>query len=187
MNIEVEVKIQWDNLGEIRAKLPEFGKLQKSILQVDEYYVPVHRDFFAQKPQPVEWVRVRTNPDKVFLEYHRSVDDKQDDSLEYTEEYETEVGNPENLHKILAFLDFRNVVTVEKQREYWDCGKFEVVLDDVKNLGTFIEVEAKGEFTSHKEAKQACKDFLVRLGIPYSPDFDIRKGYPAMLLEKDPR
>ncbi len=184
MNIEVEIKVQWDNLKEIQAKLPKFGKRQKAIRQIDEYYVPVHRDFFAQEPHPTEWLRIRTNPDKVFFEYHRSVENRQDDSLEYTEEYETEIGDSEDLHNILEFLNFRKVVTVEKQREYWDCGKLEVVLDDVENLGTFIEVEAKKDFASHSEAKQACEDFLLELGIPYSPKLDVRKGYPTMLLEK---
>ena len=58
MNVEIEVKIKLDSLEEARRELPKFGKLVKSIRQIDEYYTPCHRDFFAHKPHPVEWLRI---------------------------------------------------------------------------------------------------------------------------------
>ena len=67
MNIEVEIKIKVDNFKSIKKQLQKYGSLTKSIKQIDEYYVPCHRDFFAQKPFPVEWLRIRTNPDKIIL------------------------------------------------------------------------------------------------------------------------
>ncbi len=72
MNIEVEIKVKIRGLGQIKNRLRSYGKLAKSIKQVDEYYIPYHRDFFAQKPFPVEWLRIRTNPDKTIFEYDKS-------------------------------------------------------------------------------------------------------------------
>ena len=185
MNVEVEIKVKIDNFEEIKAKVSAVGKLIKSIKQVDEYYVPYHRDFFAQKPQPIEWLRIRTNPDKVIFEYDKSINKKASGEQECAEEYETIISDPEEFRKILNFLDFKKVVTVDKQREYWDCGDLEIALDNVAELGSFIEVEAKGDFENTIKAKEACFKFLEELGIKNAETVQINKGYPVLLLEKN--
>ncbi|MCX6723459.1 MAG: class IV adenylate cyclase, partial [Candidatus Staskawiczbacteria bacterium] len=124
--------------------------------QIDDYYIPCHRDFFNQKPQPTEWLRIRTNPDKVVFEYDKSINKKADGDQDCAEEYETEISSVEDFRKILDFLDFKKVITVDKQREYWMCGNIEMALDEVKGLGSFVEAEAKGDFKDLAEAKKAC-------------------------------
>jgi len=185
MNVEVEVKIEIENFEEVKAKVSAVGKLIKSIKQIDEYYVPCHRDFFAQKPQPTEWLRIRTNPDKVIFEYDKSINKKANGEQECAEEYETVISDPEEFRKILNFLDFKKVVNVDKQREYWDCGDLEIALDNVAGLGSFIEVEAKGDFENTAKAKEACLKFLEELGIKNAENIQTNKGYPALLSEKN--
>ncbi len=187
MNIEVEIKVRVENINKIRKRLLEKGKLVKSIRQIDEYYVPCHRDFFDQKPFPVEWLRIRTNPDKTIFEYDKSINKNEKGDQEYAIEYETDVSHPEELKKILGFLDFKRKTIVDKKREIWGCGKLEVCLDNVKNLGEFIEVEARGEFKDSLEAKQACKKFLEDLGIDLGKTEPINTGYPVLLMKKEER
>ncbi|MDD5627128.1 MAG: class IV adenylate cyclase [Patescibacteria group bacterium] len=186
MNIEVEIKIQFDNLEMARKKLRTLGgSLKKSLRQIDEYYVPCHRDFFARKPCPIEWLRVRQNPDSAIFEYDKSIVCRKDSAQDYAEEYEVEVKQPENLRKILKFLDFKKIVTVDKQREYWQCEDFEIALDQVKNLGFFIEVEAQGNFLNAKIARAGCARFLTqKLGIKDWQKQQIKTGYPVLLLKK---
>lgn len=183
MNVEVEVKIEIDNFEEIKAKVATMGKLIKSIKQVDDYFVPCHKDFFAQKPI-TEWLRIRTNPDKVIFEYDRSVGLKKATDYDYAEEYETVISNPDEFRKILEFLNFEKVTTVDKQREYWDCGNIEVALDKIESLGHFIEAEAKGDFKDSIEAKQVCLDFLKSLGLQNVEAREIHEGYPTLLIKK---
>ena len=184
MNIEVEIKIKVDNFKNIKKELQECGSLTKSIKQIDEYYIPCHRDFFKQKPFPVEWLRIRTNPDKVVFEYDKSINKDSKGEQEYAEEYETEISEPNEMRKILKFLDFKKVVTVKKKREIWDCNNFEICLDRVKDLGLFIEVEAKGNFKNPKETKKACYDFLNKLGVNATSKNLINTGYPVLQLRK---
>ncbi len=184
MNIEVEIKVKVDSLLEVREKVSKIGKLIKAIKQIDDYYIPAHRDFFAHKPNPVEFLRIRTNPDKIVLEYTKKINPKDDGDYDYAEEYETEILNKEEMEKILGFMDFKKVLTIEKNREYWMCGEIEMALDTVKDLGTFIEAEAKGDFKDEKEAKKACIEFLESLGIKDAQNTQIKKGYPEMLFEK---
>jgi adenylate cyclase class 2 len=183
MNIEVEIKVKIDNFEEIKEKVSKIGKLVKSIKQIDDYYVPYQRDFFAHKPQPIEHLRIRTNPDKVVFEYTRTINMKADGDYEFAEEYETEISNVEEFKKTLEFLDFEKVVTIEKQREYWMCGNIEVALDYIKDLGYFIEAEAKGDFKDSMEAKKACIDFLENLGIKDVENKQIKMGYPQIYWE----
>lgn len=183
MNIEVEIKIKLDSFAEVKKKLAEHCQLVRSIKQIDEYYIPCHRDFFAHKPHPIEWMRIRTNPDKVIFEYDRSINKKDDGEQEGAEEYETEISQPNEFKTILKFLDFKKVTTVSKQREYWDCGDLEVALDIVEGLGSFIEVEAKGNFENTIKAKEECIKFLNTLGVKYKGK-EIKTGYPVLLLEK---
>ncbi len=185
MNVEVEIKVEINNLKEIRSKVAAIGNLIKSIKQVDDYFIPCQRDFFAQKPHPVEWLRIRTNPDKVIFEYDKSINKKENGEQECAEEYETEISNENEFRKILNFLDFKKVITIDKQREYWDCGNFEIALDRVADLGSFIEVEAKGNFENNAKAKEACLKFLENLGIKDAEKIQINKGYPVLLLEKN--
>ena len=184
MNIEVEIKVKIDNFEEIKGKVSKIGKLIKAIKQIDDYYTPTHRDFYARKPHPIEWLRIRTNPYKVILEYDRSFNPKDDGSHDYAEEYETEILDEKNLRKTLEFLDFKKVVTIEKEREYWMCGKIEVALDKIKELGDFIEAEAKGDFKNEAEAKVECIKFLESLGIKDVEKNYIKQGYADMLIEK---
>lgn len=183
MNIEVEIKVKINNFEEIKEKVSKMGKLIKSIKQIDDYYIPCHRNFFAKKPHPIEWLRIRTNPNKVILEYDRSINQKDDGDNDYVEEYETEILNEKELRKILEFLDFKKVIMIEKQREYWMCGKIEIALDKIKGLGDFIEAEAKGDFKNEKEAKKECINFLENLGIKDIEKKHIKKGYPELFLE----
>lgn len=185
MNIEVEIKVKIDNFEEIKEKVSKIGKLIKSVKQVDDYYIPQQRDFFAHKPHPVEWLRVRKNPDKVVFEYSKSINSKEDGDYDYAEEYETEIIELESFEKILGFLDFKKVVTIEKNREYWMCGDIEVALDDIKDLGYFIEAEAKGDFKDTFEAKDACIKFLEDLGIEDVENIQVKKGYPQLLMENN--
>ncbi len=184
MNIEVEIKVKVENFEEIKARVSKIGKLIKAIKQVDEYYVPCHRDFFANKPEPVEHLRIRTNPDKIVFEYTRTINLRASGDYDYAEEYETGIYNVAEFKKILEFLDFKKSVTVEKKREYWLCGNIEVALDDVKGAGTFIEAEARGDFKDSAEAKKACIDFLENLGIKDVENTQIKHGYPQFFLEK---
>jgi len=184
MNIEVEIKLKIENWQEIRKKVSSLGKLVRSIKQIDEYYIPIHRDFFAQKPKTIEWMRVRKEPERTVFGYYRAIDHEGDKDGWIDEEYETEISNPEDFKKILGFLDFKKVITINKEREYWDCGDIEISLDKIKELGNFIEVEAKKNFKNNDEARQACRDFFGKLGIKDIKKLQTTKGYANMMLDK---
>lgn len=62
----------------------------------------------------------------------------------YCDEFEGEIDNAESMIKILNILGIEEIVRVEKLRKtYLYLDKYEIALDEVKDLGYFVEIEVK--------------------------------------------
>lgn len=75
-------------------------------------------------------------------------------------------------------------VVVEKQREIYFIGNVKFHIDKVKNLGSFVEIEAIGEgsVSDRKKLDEQCRHFLELLEIA-SKDL-IPNSYSDMLLNR---
>lgn len=179
-NVEVEIQAIIKNPKEVERKLRKVGKFLKTRKQVDKYFVPSQKDFFAEDP-PIEYLRVRYEKDKAHLSYSFLHFGK-NGQLRATDEYETFVDKPEVAEHIFKKIGLVHKVTVTKTRKYFDCGNFEVTLDQIKGLGDFMEVEAKKNFGGIDKTRKGCLDFLNSLNIAY--DIKHQMGYPRMLYRK---
>ncbi|MDI6883274.1 MAG: hypothetical protein QMC93_02245 [Patescibacteria group bacterium] len=59
MHKEVELQIIIKDQKAVEKKLRKTGKFIKTRTQIDKYFVPPYRNFFAQKPEPLEYLRIR--------------------------------------------------------------------------------------------------------------------------------
>jgi adenylate cyclase class 2 len=180
-NIEVEIQVIIKDPENIEKRLNEVGKFVKSRKQIDKYFVPAHKDFFDIKDMPDEYLRVRYEEDKNHINYS-FLHFGEDGWLRNTDEYETLVDKPEVAEEIFHKIGLVLKITVEKIRKYFDCGDFEVTLDKIKDLGDFMEIEAKKDFGGVDKTRKACEDFLSSLNIEY--DIQKEMGYPRMLYKK---
>ena len=139
------------------------------------------KDFFAVKDIPDEYLRVRHEKDKNHINYS-FLHFGDDGWLKSTDEYETLVDKPDVAEEIFEKIGLIPKIVVKKVRKYFDCGDFEVTLDQIENLGDFMEVEAKKDFGGVDKTRQACSDFLNSLDIEYDIQKDM--GYPRMLYKK---
>jgi len=180
MNKEVEIQMIIKNPKEVEKKLRKFGKFIKNRKQVDKYFIPPHKNYFRTDP-PVEYIRIRYEDGKDHLNYSFIHFDKKL-RLRATDEYETLVEDPKIVETVFRRIGLISVVTVSKTRKYFDCGDFEVVLDRVKNLGNFMEIEAKKDFGGIRKTRKACEEFLEKLNV----DYKILRlmGYPRLLYRK---
>ncbi|MFA4999476.1 MAG: class IV adenylate cyclase [Parcubacteria group bacterium] len=179
-NIEVEVQAEIKNPKDAEKKILKFGKFVKSRQQKDIYFVTPQRNFFAKK-MPNEYLRIRYEQDKNHLNYS-FLHFKRNGWLNSTDEYETLVVKPEIVETIFKKIGLVPKVIVIKTRKYFDCGDFEVTIDNIKGLGNFMEIEAKRLFGTVAQTRKKCVNFINSLGIEY----DVRKemGYPRMLYQK---
>jgi adenylate cyclase class 2 len=180
MNEEIEIQAIIKKPEIVERKLRKIGKYVKTRRQVDNYFIPVGNNFFAEEP-PIEYLRVRHEKDRDHLNYSYLHFDKKGYLIK-TDEYETIVKEPKIVEDVLKKTGFVLKVTVVKIRKYFNCGDFEVTLDQVKGLGNFMEVEAKKDFGSVKKTRDACQKFLDGLRVEYK--VERLMGYPRMLYRK---
>lgn len=81
-------------------------------------------------------------------------------------EYETAIENPEAMNNILLTLGYTPEVEVKKFRRKGKLAKYEVCLDEVENLGTFIELEElTDENTNPRKVREELFGALETLGL----------------------
>ena len=161
--------------------MKSIARFVKSTKQIDEYLTPIHRNFVEPK-FPFEWLSIRRRGEKVILNYKHYYPENVEITT-HCDEFESEVKNPEQLEKIFSTLDFKKLVTVEKEREiYVYNDEFEIALDKVKDLGLFIEIEAIKDFGSVEETREKLFEFAKNLGIDITKTD--KRGYPYLLMKK---
>ncbi|MFN3527971.1 MAG: class IV adenylate cyclase, partial [Candidatus Altarchaeaceae archaeon] len=74
-------------------------------------------------------------------------------------------------------LGFRNVAKIEKHRIYYSYKNFEICIDDVKNLGKFVEIESNN-LNDKDEIFKLLEIFDIR------KDETIRKSYLELIMNK---
>jgi predicted adenylyl cyclase CyaB len=93
-------------------------------------------------------------------------------------------NNPKSYLKKILEASLRKLIIVDKYREIVFIKNVKFHLDKVKNLGTFVEIEArdqKGKFSQEKLLEQ-CNFYLKLFGIK-EKDL-INNSYSDMLLKK---
>lgn len=179
--IEIELKFPLRNPEELIAELNEKAKLiAKDIFQKDTYFVPPHRNFLENK-YPYEWLRLRETNKGASLDYKHFYPENTE-KTDYCDEFQSEVNNVNAIRKIFKSLDFKESVIVEKSRTIWEFKEVEIAVDNVKELGFFIELEAKNDFENPKEGKKFLYNILNELNAEVGEE-DLR-GYPFLALEK---
>jgi len=177
---EIEIKHPLKNMDFVVEKLTTLGaepKLKHQI-QEDIYYVPIHRNFLDEEIVS-EWLRVRKTDKGMSFNYKRFLPLGAKIQT-HADEYETEVSDVIGLQKILQALDFKEIVTVHKDRSTWLLEGIEIAIDNVNNLGSFIELEIKGDTENLEEAHEQLKNMLAKLEADVLPRD--RRGYPYQLL-----
>ena len=177
---EVEVKAHLRNRKAVIKKLESFGcKFSEELHQVDHIFLPRDTPFPSPFKTPV--LRVRKSNDKYFFTLKISQSGRQD-SLER----ELEIMDGERMMEIINLIGYEEFIPVDKKRtktKYKDMG---IELDEVKELGEFIEVEKIVTHTDPEDRKKIQKelsDFLETLGV-VKEDLLVNAKYDIMLFEK---
>jgi len=105
-----------------------------------------------------------------------------------SQEHEVTVSSAKELEKMLILLDQEEVVRINKKRISAHHDSYEICIDDVEDLGSFIEIEAMisdDDVAKAQETQNTLFEFLLSLGI--SPEDRVTVGYNSLLLEKKER
>ncbi|MFA7169552.1 MAG: class IV adenylate cyclase [Candidatus Paceibacterota bacterium] len=159
--VEVEIRAKIDNPEEIKASLEKFGaKFIKSQKQVDRVFG--HKQFLDENNMIIEGglsARIRTIDNSSALEFKEISREKGGIEI---------VSNLSNANigiEFLAKLGFEEAFTIAKTRDYYVYKNLEIAMDDVEQLGHFIEIEKMIGYNEDKNpARQECENLLKELG-----------------------
>ncbi len=155
---EVEAKAVVKDLDAVRERLRGVGAVFVKRVEIrDIYFSHPCRDFGESD----EALRVRQVDGECELTYKGPR--KVSRGVKSREEYTARVVDCSELIKILEALGFRKVIELVKVREVYKFNGVEIVLDDVRGLGTFVEVEVRAE--SEEEGRVKVREVFRLLGI----------------------
>lgn len=175
---EIEVKLRVENLSQLESNLKEKGcVLSAQINQHDTVYSRGGTSEWESAKEGDIILRIRNQDGKIEFNLKQQKSSELDNL-----EYETEVENAESLHKILITLGWHPEVEVKKIRRKGKFGEYEICLDEVEELGSFVELEKlTNEEADPTKVQEELLEVVESLGISRS-DLEVR-GYDTMIFQ----
>lgn len=176
VEIEIKIKLSEKEYKNLKNILEEIAKYDKVMVQKDEYYTPEYKDF-TKEEYPFEWLSVRERGNKIILNYKHYYPEGAE-KHEWCDEFEVTLDSSEKIKKIFERLNIKSFAMINKTRHtYIYKDKYEIALDEVEDLGYFVEIEVKKiEWDYKTERKEiyriAEEEFNLNLN-----NIDLR-GYP---------
>jgi predicted adenylyl cyclase CyaB len=185
MNKEIEVLVEvFDKKANVLKKLKGF-KFEGAKKTLDIYFFdPKRKNLKPHKDCRLkECLRIRTKSNKSYLAYKIDHFNKKG-IWSHSDEHEIEISNSQTALKIIEHLGFKELVKLENTKHTFLSDKYEIVFEDVKNLGIFLEVEAINAkpHESVKKVKIDILKFIESLNIKTGPE--LNSGKPELLLKK---
>lgn len=189
MKYEVEQKFHVDDLQAVENQLRERGATTKAnLVQVDRYFQHPCRDF----GQTDEALRIRhvesDGGQSVNLVTYKGPKIDAETKTRRELEFPLQQGDSgaADMAELLQALGFEPVAVVRKQRQTlllsWADTDVEAALDNVDQLGTFVEFELAAEDDTLESAKQRLLALAKELRLS-DPE---RSSYLELLLAKQP-
>lgn len=179
---EIEVLVKCDNSkDEIIEKVKNFKFINEKRV-IDTYYYDELRD--ALKPDNKlrlnECFRIRDKNGETYLTY--KIDKFNGDIWLYSDEFETKVENKEQLENIIKKLGLKELIIIDNTKITYETDDYYIFVEDVKNLGIFLEVELKNDRDDDVEVlKDEIREFINSLNLKNV--IESNEGKPEMMLK----
>lgn len=169
MEVEVKFKLKEG----VEEKVEEIAKFVKEKFEEDIYFSHPCKNF----AETDEALRLRKDPEGFTLTYKGPKVEKETKSRE---EVKLKVESYEKAKDLLEKIGFKPFAEVKKLRKiYRTENGITICIDNVFNLGNFLEIEVEGDLKRKEEI------FRVASFLGYERSESITKSYLEMLLEKE--
>jgi adenylate cyclase class 2 len=172
--IEIEVKVKADLKGVEERLIEEGADFVNEERQIDTYYNAPDKDF----AETDEALRLRSVGRKNMLTYKGP---RFNTASKSRKEVTLSVSR-KPIEELLSSLGFSRFGQVIKLRRNYRLGDLSVSLDEVENLGTFMEIEALAEEKDLEFHEKRVIELLEKLGV--SQDEIIRDSYLELIYGK---
>ena len=181
--IEIKIKVDEDTINKAENWLDKNAKYIGSIHHIEYYLNKPQTTFFFNAAEgykdALDYLRIRLTKEGDSLCYKKFHMDPIEKTPLYCDEYEVTVSDGEKTLNLMKALGYVDQTRMEKKRKIYTFECFEIVIDDVKDLGMFMEVELKTSVSTAREGIKMIYDFLKKIEIN---KFQLQKrGYISML------
>ena len=175
--IEVETKIRVANPKKIRKEARKLGRFIGTEFKVDDYYALNVDDKY-----PGRSLRIRKVNGFYIVNFKHGLSYKK--GVHAKKEVEFKVSNINDFLNLIRDFGFKRWLRKEKRCEIYKIkDNFQIELNNVKNLGWFVEIEFLVKKESEiKKARDNVANIIRKLGLDERNA--IKKGYTKMILEK---
>ena len=169
---EIEILVElYDNIEDVKEKFKQFNYegLKRTI---DEYYYDPKRDDLKpdKDNQLSHCLRLRTKNNDYSITYKDDVFDN--GKWLYSNEYETKIENIDMLREIFNKLGLVKFIEIDNEKETYTYNDYEIVIENVKDLGLFMEVEyCTNDNIDIKQVKNQIQDFIDGLDLKVSKEY----------------
>lgn len=210
MGKEIEIKAKIDNINKVSLWLSNNAIFDRAVFQEDVLYDFIPRSFVLDQTnlKADEFVRIRhTNQDDILT--HKIIRRDSIGNFLYCDEAETVINqdNYENICNILSPFgidnldhndckngvslgaimkrnNFKELIKITKKRKEYHLKEFNIAIDEVSNLGAFIEIESLQSVSDEKLIKIIKNEEIKLLrDIQISAKNIVDKGYVDLIME----
>ena len=180
---EIEILVEvYDSIDKVKGILNNFT-FEGIKTVIDEYYYdPKREELKPDKDNKLfNCLRLRTKNNDYTLTYKNDIYDGE--KWLYSNEYETKVESLDTTRNILEKLGLKKFIIINNKKHVYRTDKSEIVLEEVKDVGLFMEVEyCTEEDIDVKKMKNEIDSFIKSLNINVSEELNM--GKPEMYLKK---
>lgn len=180
--LEVETKVKIHDVNSLRRKIKEIAKFEKKESRGDDYFALQKRGY------PKKAFRIRYNGKKFVVNFKKRLKHLWSNGVVVKREYEFELNDTEHLDNFIALLEdfgFKEWVKKRKHTEsyiYKKDKRVVIEINNVKHVGTYMEIEYLAKPNEVKKAKKKILQVLKELQIKKSDIDNI--GYTRRLYDK---
>jgi predicted adenylyl cyclase CyaB len=179
---EIEILVEvYDDISKIKNLLKKY-KYVGLKRTIDEYYYdPKRKELKPDKNNQLSHcLRVRSKNDEYSITYKDDV--FKNDKWLYSNEYESLIDDIDAIREIFKHLGFKKLLEIDNTKEKYKYNDYEIVLENVKDLGIFMEVEYCTDLdVSVKDIKMDIQKFIDNMGLDVSEELNM--GKPEMMIK----
>ena len=170
---EIELKFKVDDMNDLLAKLGDMDcEVSEILSQNDTIYVSDLNH--VESVEGSIWLRVRKENEKVELNLK-----KQSAKIQESKEIEFEVSSYEKANQLLETLGYQKWVVVNKKRRYSKYLNYNLCIDEVERLGSFLEIEL---LVDEEDKKDYISDLLeIAKTFELTEDNIVNSHYDTMI------
>ncbi len=179
---EIEIKLSVDDIEGVIKKLEALGcVISPPVFQKDINFI--HKDdvnwFKESINTQYSYPRIRVEDEKIILTNKKPVTGEMD-----CLEYELVVDSIDQARGFISLFDYIEGVAVVKKRRKTHYKNYEITVDEVEDLGSFIEIEIVVEHEADPVQIQNEMFDFAKQNFGLEKNEDVMKGYDIMVYHK---